>query len=263
MNELVRASMSESISRPSLNAVVSGTGIIIRYSFYLVGALVLGMIGLAMLTFYGGRTRTVDERPAFRLAAQHLSALTMRSQIVTGGQFGRLELIQYGALHDRGVNLNIGMGFPPADALITRDSMPQLSSLMPRNRRTVLSSTHYDLETRFGPARATDLRIESDGQWKQCLAFASRFDTTAVYLMGWYCDASGAKPSAASLACMLDRLTLDRPLASKEADAFMRERLVRPASCSAIPVSQTIDTRQRSRMSTPQRWSTPSAQQRY
>ena len=252
--------MSETFSRPSLASVVSSTGIVIRYSFYLIGALVLGMIGIAIISFYGGRTKTLDERPSFRLAAQHLERLPVRSQLVTGRQFGRLELQQYGAMHDRDVNLSIGMGFPPADALITRDSMPQLSSLMPRNMRTVMSTTHYDLETRFGPARATDLRIDSDGQWKQCLAFASRFNTAAVYLMGWFCDASGAKPSAATLACTLDRLTLERDPDSKEANVFLRERLARPASCSAIPVSQTTDTRQRSGISSPQRWSTPSAQ---
>lgn len=255
--------MSESLSRPSLTTVVSSTGIVIRYSFYLIGALVLGMIGIAIISFYEGRNKTVDEKASFRLAAQHLARLPVRSQIVTGRQFGRLELQQYGAMHDRDVNLSIAMGFPPPSALVTRDSMPQLSSLMPRTMRTVMSTTHYDLETRFGPARATDLRIESDGQWKQCLAFASRFDTTAVYLMGWFCDASGAKPSAATLACTLDRFALDRDTESKEANAFLRERIARPASCSAVPVSQTIDTRYRSGVSSPQRWSTPNAQHRY
>jgi hypothetical protein len=78
--------------------------------------------------------------------------------------------------------------------------------------------------------------------------------------MGWFCDASGAKPSAATLACTLDRLTLDRDPDSKAANVFLRERLARPASCSAIPVSQTTDTRPRSGISSPQRWSTPSAQ---
>jgi hypothetical protein len=140
--------------------------------------------------------------------------------------------------------------------------MPQLSDIkLLRNARVVYSSTHYDLDTRLGAVRATDIRVDSDGQWKQCLAFVSRFDTTSVYLMGWYCDASGAKPSATKLACTLDRLELDSPLASREADAYLRERVVRPATCSAWPVTQTIDTTPR-RPSPPSRWSTPSTQQR-
>ena len=51
-------------------------------------------------------------------------------------------------------------------------------------------------------------------------------------------------------------------LASPEADAFIRTRMSRPASCSAIPVSQTTDTRSRSRVAPPQSWSVPNAQRR-
>ena len=243
----------------SLTTVAAGTGVIIRYAFYLIGAVVIGMIGIGIVSAYSSRTRTVDERPSFHLAAQHLASLPTRSQILTGGRFGRMELLQYGAVHNRGVNFSIAMGFPPAGALVTADTVPQISSLMPRDMRSVMSSNYHDLETRFGPVRATEFRVESDGQWKQCLAFASRFDTTAVYLVGWFCDASGAKPSAVTLACTLDRFTLDRELLSSEADAFVRARISRPASCSAVPVSQTTDTRSRSNVSSPQRWSTPSS----
>ena len=133
---------------------------------------------------------------------------------------------------------------------------------MPRNMRYAMTSIYHDLETRFGALRATEFRVESDGQWKQCLAFASRFDTTAFYLVGSFCDASGAKPNAGTLACMLDKLTLDRDLASRDADAFLRTRMARPASCSAIPVSQTTDTGSRPRVAPPQNWSLPNAQRR-
>ena len=119
--------------------------------------------------------------------------------------------------------------------------------------------THYDLENRFGEFRATEMRVDTDGRWKNCLAFRSRLDTAAVYFTGWYCDGSGAKPAAGALACMLDRLVLDADLASKEGD--MRARMARPPNCSAEPVTQTTDVRQR-RMSPPSRWSQPSAQQR-
>src|SRR5436189_6377034 len=97
----------------SMTSVVSGTGILIRYSFYLVGALVLGMIGLGIMSLYSGRTRTVEARQSFHLAAAQLSRLPVRSQIVTGGRLGRIELLQYGAVHNRDLNLSIGMGFPP------------------------------------------------------------------------------------------------------------------------------------------------------
>jgi hypothetical protein len=102
------------------------------------------------------------------------------------------------------------------------------------------------------------MRIETDGRWKQCLAFRSRLETAAIYFTGWYCDATGSKPGADTLACMLDRLTIDRELSSKEADAFMRTRMARPSYCFSEPVNQTSDNRARRRPSSPARWSQPS-----
>ena len=251
--------MSGSYSRPSLIGIVSGAGALIRYSFYLIGAIVLGAIGLVMMSAYSGRTQVVDEQPSFRVASPLLARFPLRGQVVSGGRFGRTEMFQYGSFHNRDVNLSLAIGFPPITATGKFSLAPPISSLMPHNLRSVMSANYHDLETRFGPVRANEARIDNDGQWKQCLAFASRFETTALYLIGWYCDASGAKPNAASLACILDKLTLDRPLASKEADAFMRMQGARLASCSSVPVSQTTDTRTRSNVSPPQRWSTPSS----
>jgi hypothetical protein len=247
------------MSTTSLTTALTGTGVIIRYSFYLVGALVLGMIGIGIMSAFNGRPRTVEDKVSFHLAAPHLARLPVRSQVITGGRFGRMELVQHGAVHNRDVNFSIGMGFPPAGALVTADTVPQISSLMPRNMRYSMTSNYHDLETRFGELRATEFRVDSDGQWKQCLAFASRFDTTAMYLIGWFCDASGAKPNAASLACTLDKFTRDRDLASGDANAFIRARMQRPASCSAVPVSQTTDTRSRATVSSPSKWSQPSS----
>ena len=251
--------MSDLYSRPSLTSVVSGAGTLVRYSFYFIGALVLGAIGVVMMSAYNGRTQVVDEQPSFRVASPQLTRFPPRTQIVSGGRFGRMETMQYGSFHNRDVNFSIAMGFPPADAGVKFDLAPQIASLRPQNLRSVMSSNYHDLETRFGTLRAIEARIDNDGQWKQCLAFASRFETTALYLVGWYCDASGIKPNASALACMLDKITLDRPLASKEADTFIRTQGARPATCSSIPVSQTTDTRTRSTVSPPHRWSTPSS----
>jgi hypothetical protein len=89
------------------------------------------------------------------------------------------------------------------------------------------------------------MQLITDGRSKPCLGFISRFDTSAVYLKGWICEANGSKPNASSLACTLNALVLDAPLASVDADRFMRERMVRGGSCAASPVSQTVDTRSR------------------
>jgi hypothetical protein len=205
----------------------------------------------------------VDEEPAFRLASNDLARFAQKTMVLDGTWAGRMEARQYGSLHDRDTDMSIFMVVPtravPVERYFGQEvlDMPRL-----RNARAMLTTRHYDMETRFGAVRAADLNVDADGRIKQCIVFMTRFETPAVYLKGWLCEASGAKPSADKLACMIDRMVLDRPMASKEAEAFLRAQAVRPASCSAVPVSQTTDTRSRSSMSSPQRWSTPNAQQR-
>jgi hypothetical protein len=234
-----------------------------------VVAPVFGAIGIAALTagvvgskIVDERPKVVDDRPSLRLNIEQLARLPVRSQLLAGSRFGRAELHEYGSIYNRDVNFSLVMGIPPSDAVLTNGSMPHFSDVrLMRNARTVSSSIHYDLETRLGPMRATEVRVDNDGQWKQCLTFVSRFDSLALYMMGAYCDASGTKPSPDRLACMLSRVELHAPVPSPEAEGYLRERLEHAYSCSAHPVSQTIDTGQR-RPSPPSRWSTPSAQRR-
>lgn len=241
------------------SALLSFTAAFIRYGFYLVAAIVLGMIGVVMIWILNNRIKTVDDTPAFHLADGSIANLPVTSQIFTGGRLGRVEVIHYGALHNRSTDLTIAMVLPP-------NGVPAESQLAQSLREVGLLSgvrasmlpNFYDLETRFGAVRAMEMRVDADGRWKQCLAFRSRFDNPAVYLMGWSCDATGAQPSASALACTLDTFKMDGKLASAEADAFVRARMNAPANCSAQPVSQTYDTRFH-RVSPPSRWSRPTA----
>jgi hypothetical protein len=245
----------------------SAAGILIRYSFYLVGVITLGIIALSMTTVWGWRARTIDERPAFRIASSDLNRLPLISKVILSWH-GRIETRQYGQIYDRDMDFTAALIMPPNDrAKITFDGLPDILDVKPlRNRRTVSNAFRYDLETRFGSLRASDMRVEIDGQWKQCLTYQSRFATDAVVLAGWYCDAGGGKPSPDRLACLLDKLVLDAPLNSRAADAFIREQAARSAKCSSSPVSQTIDTRSSSyyfnsggnRMTPPSQWSRPS-----
>jgi hypothetical protein len=250
--------MSDTFTRPSLSGVASGAGVLIRYGFYLIGALVLGAIGLSMMSTYNGRTRTVDDRASFHIAAAALAHLPSRVQVIRNAKLSRLEIQQYGAFHNREVSFSIGLAVPPEGAL-TFDPAPQLSSLMPRNMSTMTLNVFHDLDTRFGALRASEVRIQNDGQWKQCLTFASRFETPSLFLVGWYCDASGTMPTASSLACMIDKLALDHDLDSPEADAFLHQRAARAPVCGSTPVSQTVDAGVSRRVSPPQRWSAPNA----
>jgi hypothetical protein len=235
-------------------------GVVIRYAFYVVGALVLGLIGIGILSIWGVVPKAIDAPPAFRITAGEFASKPTSGHVLSSSRLGRAEVLQYGQLYNRGSDLAVALVMPPKGIGMGTQLVQDLTdvNLLRLKRSMIMSQTNYDLDTRFGEYRATEMRVDTDGRWKQCLAYRSRFDTAAVYLTGWYCDGSGSKPSANALACILDKLVIDRELASKEADTFLRGRMSKAGYCQAGPVTQTTDTGHRG-VSPPWRWSQPSA----
>jgi hypothetical protein len=240
--------------------VLAVAGVVIRYSFYAIGALVLGAIGLGIMSVWNFVPKPVDSPPAFRIAASEFASKPASGHVVTGSRFGRAEVLQYGQLNNRNTDLAVALIMPPKGIGMGTQFIQDLTdvNLLRAKRPMILTQTHYDLDTRFGEYRATEMRVDTDGRWKQCLAYRSRFETAVVYITGWYCDGSGSRPSPNALACILDKLVIERELASKEADTFFRARMTKSALCQASPVTQTTDTGHRG-MSPPSRWSQPSA----
>src|SRR4029453_5666259 len=77
-----------------------------------------------------------------------------------------------------------------------------------RLKRAIMTQTHYDLDTRFGEFRATEMRVDTDGRWKQCLAYRSRLQTASVYFIGWYFDGSGRLAADSLVSLILPNLGL-------------------------------------------------------
>jgi hypothetical protein len=250
----------ETVTAGQLPPPVAVAGAVIRYGFYAIGMLVLSMIGIGLFSLWRVAPKPINDPPAFRVASPNLARLSSSGHVIGSSYFGRTEVLQYGQLHNRDIDLAVVLVMPRKGVGMGTQFVQDLRDLnLLRRSRATMTSTHYDLETRFGEFRATEMRVDTDGRWKQCLAFRSRLDTAAVYLTGWYCDATGSKPGADTLACMLDRLVIDGQLASKEADQFLRARMAKPAYCSSEPVSQTSDSGTRRRPSSPSRWSQPSS----
>lgn len=234
--------------RTPIVAAVSTVGLVIRYAFYLVGALVLGLIGLVILRVSSYQVTKVDEAPSFRLGVSSLDRHVSRGLVTAGRGIGRVEMRQYGQVHGRDQDLTVVLVQPSKNWFGETDIKSEINNIPVTRQITArFGQTHWDLDTRFGDVRAVDLVFYADGLRKQCLAFLSRFDTTAVYLKGWYCEADGSRPVADNVACLLDRLVLEKPLATKEADDFLRARMGRGMRCSATPVTQTSDTREPNR----------------
>jgi hypothetical protein len=248
---------TDEITTGQLSSAVSLAGTFVRYSFYFFGAIVMAIVGVVAISVWSNRVTLIADQPAFRIADGSVAGLPVTTDIIAGGRLGRIEVVQYGTLHNRRPDLTVVMSFPVKGTVGSTQLTTDLrEARLLRDVRAVPLPTHYDLETRYGSLHAVEMQIETDGRWKQCLAFSTRFNSSAVSLMGWTCDGTGSKPGADALACTLDKLLIDRKLATAEADAYMRERMMRPANCSATIVSQTTDIRSRSMPAQP-RWAQP------
>jgi hypothetical protein len=230
-----------------ISTVGSYAGTTVRYSFYVAGTVVFALIAIAVVrvsSFFNQPTG-VTTKASFQIASPDIARLSATS---TAARFnaGWQEVLQYGRIYDRDTDFTLVVNMPAdPDTPLIRDYSSEMSSLRPLLRTAYMSatSTYYDLETRFGPVRAASFQANSDGQTKLCVSYLSRFDTNAVYLKGWLCEASGARPNFHTLACMLDRIALKGLLPTAAAQSFFEERIKRSARCSAEPVSQTTDTR--------------------
>lgn len=219
----------------------------VRYSFYIAGTVMFALIAIGALrisSFFRPPSVT-HNKATFQITSSDFARLSPTS---TSAKFntGWQEVLQYGRIHDRDTDFTLVVSMPAnPDTPVIRDYSSEMSSLRPLLRTTYMGATtdYYDLETRFGPVRAASFQANSDGQIKLCASYLSRFDTTAVYLKGWLCEASGARPNFHALACLLDRVTLKGALPTPAAQSFFEDRMKRPGRCSADPVSQTTDTR--------------------
>lgn len=237
-----------SFDQHRISTIGNYAGTTVRYAFYVVGTVVLAMIGIVLAQVWGffSQPSRVSTTGSLQIAASDLARLPSSGSTAKFSA-GWQEILQYGQVHDRDTDFTLVVTMPARpDVPAVRNYSSEMSSLRPLLRSTYYSSaatTYYDLETRFGAVRAANFQINSDGRTKLCVSYLSRFDTTALYLKGWLCEASGARPNFHALACMLDRLALKGPLPSAAAQGFLEERMKRPARCTATPVSQTVDTR--------------------
>ncbi|MDZ4367460.1 MAG: hypothetical protein U0987_10620 [Afipia sp.] len=230
-------------------SISTHAGRAVRYSFYIAGTAAFALIAVAILrvSSFFSPPSSVSSKASFQINAPELTRL---SSTANAARFsgGWQNVLQYGQVYDRNTDFTLVINMPSSpDTPVVRDYSSEMSSLRPLLRTAYTgmgrATTYYDLETRFGPVRAANFQINSDGQIKLCVSYLSRFDTTAVYLKGWYCEASGARPNFHTLACMIDRISVKGVLPTAAAQTFFEERMKRSPRCTAEPVSQTTDTR--------------------
>jgi hypothetical protein len=216
-----------------LLAAAPGGALTRRWVFACLAAgFVIALFGMFTLL----QIRANERDPAgMRFADADLGSLPTHSSVTDNPTVGHGETRQYGLFDSSNKDVTVMMVVPPAGQPVGRDFMQEVRWFEPiRSATRAAMGTNYELETRFGIFQAAEIQIDMAARWKDCLAFLSRFETSSIYIKGWYCDGVGAKPNAERLACALDSLVLDKPLESARADAFMHEHMARPSFCAAL-----------------------------
>lgn len=220
-------------------------GALARFSFYVTGTLVFGVVAVAVLTVWNKLSAFgVDpSQPVIQLSVPELAKVTPQARATKSG-FGWHELVQFGQLHDRDADFTLAVEMPKESSrVLPREFRREMGDLRQLSHATFsYPEAYYDLETRFGPVRAARFQIKADGRFKLCMGYVSRFETGALAFKGWYCEANGGKPSPYGLACLIDKVTVKGPLPSEAAQAFFLQRAARGPRCTADPVTQTTDT---------------------
>ena len=237
-------------------------GVIIRYGFYAVGMLVFGVIGLGITSIWNVVPKKIDAAPAFRVASGEFAGNADRQR---GDQLP----IRPRSRCFNTVSSTTAIPTSPSSWCCRRMSsgvklVQDLNNpdLLRLKRPRIMSKTHYDLETRFGEFRATEMRVDTDGRWKQCLVVPQplRQSDCGDHRLVLRRQRQQAKSELAGLHPRQDRAratSLSRRVRTISSASGWRSRGI----ASAEPVSQTTDTGHRG-VSPPSRWSQPSAQYR-
>jgi hypothetical protein len=65
-----------------------------------------------------------------------------------------------------------------------------------------------EIDSKFGSMPLVDFAIAPNGHLRRCLGFAHAFDNPLMQITGWYCSAGAEVVDRATVACMIDRLTM-------------------------------------------------------
>src|SRR3712207_4156641 len=107
------------------------------------------MFGSVLVYAMRSTPRVVDDTPSFRISAPELALLPFIGRVVESGRTGRVEVRQYGRLHNRDMDLAVVLVMPPKSSPMSTEFAQDLRSLnLLGSARAYMSGQNYDLETR-------------------------------------------------------------------------------------------------------------------
>jgi hypothetical protein len=134
---------------------------------------------------------------AFNYAILHRSTDNARKDVMTWGEpaawgpYAKVEIFRPGPRAENFLDASSEIAARLIDDVVADDVKPA-----------------GEIDSKFGPMPLVDFAIAPNGHLRRCLGFAHAFDDPLMQIAGWYCSAAAEVVDRATVACMIDRLTM-------------------------------------------------------
>lgn len=224
--------------RPQTLSVLNATGRAAmgtaRFMFLALGALVFLVILLVAWWIFRHIPTIGTGRPAISWSIDALASVSASPLITTHPTRGREEGWLFGGPGTGQAFAAMVLAERSDDGRPFSLNSPVFWQFEPlRAVRPMIGGPHYDMTTRWGRFTGRDLIYrENDGQYRTCIVFRNAFETAEFAVGGFYCAAGRQTADAGPVACMIDRLELQKTERASPALSYLAARAGATALCT-------------------------------
>lgn len=147
--------------------------------------------------------------PAFELLMPELAGSAFNYAILRRSNDGaRRDVLTFGEAAGSGPYVMVEIFRPGAEGERFIDASSEIAARIVDFTVTDDVKPAGRIDSKFGPVPLVDFAVALHGKERRCLGFARPFDQPAMQIAGWYCSAGQEVVDRATLACVLDRLTI-------------------------------------------------------
>src|SRR6202035_3563988 len=147
--------------------------------------------------------------PAFELLMPELAGSTYHYAIQRRAKDGaRKDLLSFGEPADAGPYVMVEIYRPAAAGDRFLDASSEIATRIVDYSVTDDVKPDGQIDSKFGPVALVDFAVAPQNHERRCLGFTRPFKEPTMQIAGWYCSAGREVVDRATVACLLDRLTL-------------------------------------------------------
>jgi hypothetical protein len=170
---------------------------------------VRGPLAAAAMAPSSAWTAAEKPYPAFELVMPELNGSAFNYAILRrGSDNARKDVLTWGDLAGSRPYAMVEIFRPDSRAEPFLDASSEIAARIIDDKVADDVKLAGKIDSKFGPMPLVDFAIAPNGNLKRCLGFAHPFDDPLMQIAGWYCSAGAEVVDRATVACMVDRLTM-------------------------------------------------------